>query len=322
MSRKIKYSFKEWCNDRNREDLLNRWDYEKTGFGPEDISYASGKPVYFKCPKGIHESELRYVHRITCKSDQNDFKCKECLKEYPILKDITGNTYGELTVIGPDFDATKNHKGNGTYWKCKCSCGAIVSVYANSLKDGRQVTCGNREIHRSGENNSNWKGGITPKLLSERTSSSYEIWRDAVYKKDWYTCQCCGQSSNIEKNAHHIINFAENDDLKYDIQNGITLCAPCHHIKYKGSFHNIYGTRNNTPQQLEEYINFKRMALGIPIPFSIDLYLSGHILKPRDIEQVKYGMWIFEKYTINKLRNEKNITSSGFIKIQPRRQKL
>lgn len=303
---KEKYTFYQWCVDNNKQDLLENWDYEATGFSPSDITYASAKPVYFKCPNGIHDSFKRRVYTITNKkSDQKNFRCIECMKEYPIIKDISGQTFGELTVIRPDFEATKNHKGNGTYWLCHCSCGATVSVYANSLKDGRQVTCGNREIHRSGSNNSNWKGGITPQLISERMSKEYKIWRDSVYSKDWYTCQCCGRSKDIEKNAHHINNFAENDDLKYDIDNGICLCSDCHHIKSIGSFHNIYGTRNNTPEQLEEYINTKRKELGINIPFSLQSYLDGNILKPGDIEEQQDIFWIFDS-GIYKIKSENN----------------
>ena len=110
MGKKNKYSFEEWCKDNKRTDLLDRWDYDKTGFGPNEITYASGKPVYFKCPNGIYESELRYVHRLTTKTDQMNFRCKECMKEFPILKDITGQQFGELTVIEPDFIETKKHK--------------------------------------------------------------------------------------------------------------------------------------------------------------------------------------------------------------------
>ena len=283
MDKKQKYTFKQWCVDNNRNDLLDRWDYEKTGFYPEDITYASAKPVYFKCPKGIHESEPRKVYVLTNKkSDQYTFRCTECMKELNIKKDLSGKIFGELTVIEPDIGRTKNNN-NGTYWICQCSCGAIVSYLGTHLVNGSCTTCGNKSIHRIGENNSNWKGGITPQLLSDRSSKKYNEWRDKVYMKDWYTCQCCGSSNGIEKNAHHINNFSEHEDIKYDVDNGICLCSNCHHIKYKGSFHNIYGTKNNTPQQLETYINNKRKQLGISIPFSIDSYLAGNILKPDDV---------------------------------------
>ena len=95
------------------------------------------------------------------------------------------------------------------------------------------------------------------------------------------------------KNAHHILNFSENDNIKYDINNGMLLCDKCHHIKYKGSFHNIYVTHSNTPEQLEEYINIRREMLGVPILFSMMSYLNGNILRPDDVENSKLGIWIF-----------------------------
>ncbi len=277
MAKKEKYYFKQWCIDNDRYDILDRWDYEKTGFGPEDITFSSAKDVYFKCPKGLHESEPKKVHRITSKSsDQHNFVCNECnnYKNHS-LQDLTGNRYGDLIVI--KLDEERSNKLKGTYWICECSCGNTKSVAAPHLKNGSVVTCGDRKIHRSGSNNSNWKGGITPELLSKRTSQEYKEWRNAVYAKDWYTCQCCGAyGDNIEKNAHHIKNFSEYPEFEYDIDNGICLCAECHHIKSKNSFHNIYGTTHNTPEQLEEYINEKRKQLGIDIPFSIDEYVSGN----------------------------------------------
>lgn len=48
--------------------------------------------------------------------------------------------------------------------------------------------------------------------------------------------------------------------------------------------YNIYGTHNNTPEQLEEYINQRRKELGIDIPFSIEEYRKGSILKPNDVQ--------------------------------------
>ena len=307
MGKKQKYTFKEWCQDNNRESILERWDYEKTGFGPEDITYASNKDVFIKCPAGIHESSKRKVWRLTNKnSDQVDFKCIECLNGHSHnFEDLAGVNFGELTVLKLDNKRNEDNKNSGnnqTYWLCKCSCGSVISTYSIALKYGKQTTCGNRAIHKSGENSSNWKGGITPKLLSERTSKRYNEWRDMVYKKDWYTCQCCGKSKNINKNAHHIINYAENEELRYDLNNSILLCEECHHIKCIGSFHNIYGTHNNSPEQLEEYINNKRKQLGINIPFNIDEYKKGKILKPNDLIKTTTGIWIFDLYSPNELK--------------------
>ena len=288
MAKREKYTFKQWCIDNNKQDLLDRWDYDKTGFSPEDVTYASNKPVFFKCPNGIHDSEKKSLPRVTCKSDQNTFVCKECQKGRSTrFADLSGKRFGKITVIMPDDErnASRIPTNNQFYWKCVCDCGKEFTTYGSALKDGRQVTCGNRTIHNTKENNGRWKGGITSTLISERTSKEYDEWRDEVYAKDWYTCQCCGKSKGIEKNAHHINSFAEYDDLRFDPMNGILLCAECHHIKYDGSFHNIYGTKNNTPEQLEEYINKKRKQLGIDIPFKIDEYISGKKLKPDDISK-------------------------------------
>ena len=319
---KEKVTFKQWCINNNRQDLLDRWDYEKTGFGPEDITYASAKPVYFKCPEGIHESSMRKVYVITSKSsDQHDFKCKECLAGHaPTYEDLIGKQFGELTVLGIDEEKSKKKNGKTVlYWKCKCSCGNETSVASNSLRNGEQVTCGDKSIHNRGENNPNWKGGITSELLSNRTSKEYKEWRNSVYKKDWYTCQCCGASgSDSELNAHHILSFADNKELRFDVSNGITLCSDCHHIKTIGSFHNLYGTNDTTPEELEEYINNKRKELNIPIEFSLEKYRNGEIMKPNTIEDLEFYNYKDNFFTSVFKQDKQEKPTSNFPKILPR----
>lgn len=51
-------------------------------------------------------------------------------------------------------------------------------------------------------------------------------WRNAVYKRDGYTCQMCYGKGNIE--AHHIMKRSVYPHLSYDVDNGITLCYDCH----------------------------------------------------------------------------------------------
>lgn len=104
----------------------------------------------------------------------------------------------------------------------------------------------------SGENSSNWKGGITPENKKIRESEEYKQWRISVFKRDNYTCQICGKSG-IKLNAHHLENFADNPELRLDVNNGVTLCLEHHDSRIQGSFHNVYGTHSNTKKQFEEY---------------------------------------------------------------------
>lgn len=114
-------------------------------------------------------------------------------------------------------------------------------------------------IRMTGKNNPLWKGGITPENEKIRHSPKFKEWRLAVFERDNYTCQGCGDDKGHNLRAHHILNFAEYPELRFDIDNGITLCNKCHDFQTKGSFHNIYGTRNNNKIQLNNYIiNFSK----------------------------------------------------------------
>ena len=78
-----------------------------------------------------------------------------------------------------------------------------------------------------GELHPNWKGGVTPKNQRERHSAAYAIWRKAVFLRDMFTCQMCGQHGG-ELNAHHIKPWAIYIENRFDVSNGITLCRACH----------------------------------------------------------------------------------------------
>ena len=104
-----------------------------------------------------------------------------------------------------------------------------------------------------GADNPHWKGGVLAHG-NERATSEYIDWRTSVFQKDLYTCQCCGKKSHkgapVVLNAHHIKNWRDYPEDRYDIQNGITLCEDCHML-----FHKIFGKRNNNEQQLQSFIN-------------------------------------------------------------------
>lgn len=105
----------------------------------------------------------------------------------------------------------------------------------------------------SGEKNPKWKGGFKHHRI-ERASVEYIHWRKSVYARDHYTCQCCSNKSykgnSVKLNAHHICNWKDYPQKRYDTENGITMCETCH-LK----FHSIYGKSNNTQEQLIDFLN-------------------------------------------------------------------
>lgn len=64
----------------------------------------------------------------------------------PKYKDLTNQTFNRLTVL--KFAYIKNGK---TYWECKCRCGKVVVVRADSLQDETIKSCGclRNEIRKS-----------------------------------------------------------------------------------------------------------------------------------------------------------------------------
>lgn len=80
-----------------------------------------------------------------------------------------------------------------------------------------------------GSKSPNWKGGITPINLMIRSSREYKIWRSAVFQRDNHTCQYC-KRKGCYLVAHHINSFSKFPELRFNIDNGITLCKECHKL--------------------------------------------------------------------------------------------
>lgn len=56
---------------------------------------------------------------------------------------------------------------------------------------------------------------------------SHHKWVNAVMSRDKATCQHCG-ATEVELHAHHIKSFKDYPELRFDVDNGITLCYRCH----------------------------------------------------------------------------------------------
>ena len=78
-----------------------------------------------------------------------------------------------------------------------------------------------------GEKNPNWKGGVSPINKKARETAEYREWRNAVFLRDDFTCVECGvRGGDLE--ADHIQPFFMFPELRTNMDNGRTLCKPCH----------------------------------------------------------------------------------------------
>lgn len=101
------------------------------------------------------------------------------------------------------------------------------------MKTGMQATTETREKMRLSKL-AYWQSiiGDRPRVSSQerflRLQPIYIAWRRAVLKRDGYSCQGCGETKSLQ--VHHIKSWANFVELRLVVENGITLCVPCHKI--------------------------------------------------------------------------------------------
>ena len=242
---------------RNKE-----WLYEEY-----IIKNRTAKDIAQEC--GIHQRSLREWISVLKIPD----------KERPIVNLTKENLYDLYRVqkmstaeIGKLFGVTD---GAILYWMKKFNIPSFttseaVNIYLyekGGIEKARlsQSTMENRiksSCRQRGISIEDFNGFSTTEQHMARNNTYYKEWVREVFKRDNFTCQCCGKHGG-NLNAHHLYNFSEYENLRYDVENGITLCEECHLVNYPNSFHSIYGERNNTPEQVYEFIeNYKKEAVG------------------------------------------------------------
>ncbi len=74
--------------------------------------------------------------------------------------------------------------------------------------------------------------GRNPQNRNKHSGIEYVKWRTKVYQRDNWTCQTC-QIRGSYLQAHHIKSWRKYPELRYKINNGVTLCRECHKLANK-----------------------------------------------------------------------------------------
>lgn len=93
---------------------------------------------------------------------------------------------------------------------------------AETLEKMRLAKLGKRGIETN-----HWKGGVSRDTHS-LTNPDYKRWRNEVFKRDGFKCKMSSGECGIYIEAHHILSWSEYPELRFIINNGITLCRAHH----------------------------------------------------------------------------------------------
>jgi 5-methylcytosine-specific restriction endonuclease McrA len=90
-----------------------------------------------------------------------------------------------------------------------------------------KLVVANRKAAKYGPDNPLWKGGAREQRKREMIGYRYRDWRNAVFSRDNWTCQFCNVRGGYLE-ADHIKPWCAFPDLRYEVDNGRTVCRPCH----------------------------------------------------------------------------------------------
>jgi hypothetical protein len=82
----------------------------------------------------------------------------------------------------------------------------------------------------AGDKNPCWRGGIAFRKKSDRAydDSAYMEWRKKVKNRDNWRCKIANEDCRGHLQAHHILPWRDYPELRYELNNGITLCHAHH----------------------------------------------------------------------------------------------
>lgn len=165
--------------------------------------------------------------------------------------DLTGKTFGRLTVFEQDIEYAKQHNiiKKGTYWKCKCSCDNLKTVRTDHLTSGKIVSCGcyvKEQVYK--KNHKEITGQRFGKLVAfqptNKRARSSVIWEcrcdcgNTAFVSCWNLCNgstiSCG--CIVSKGEYKISQLLKENGLNFTTQKTFEDCKSEKNYKLRFDF--------------------------------------------------------------------------------------
>ena len=256
---------------KSHPHLMNEWDFEKNEIRPEEVTYGSGKKVWWVCSK----KGCEYCWEASICSRTKSVKLYGC----PACSGRAVTDKNRLSILFPElseeWDLEKNEirsedvtKGSSkrVWWKCKACGHGWVSIIRDRTRGTGPSGC--PLCAKETRNNSNIRTRVSsrgsfcttyPHLLSEWYYEKNEIKPEEVTcgsgKKVWWKCnkEGCGYvwKTQVRKRVRKVRP---------------TGCPECGMKKQSKSFKKnriarLGGLDSTHPHLLEEWDYFKNMNL-------------------------------------------------------------
>ena len=107
-------------------------------------------------------------------------------------------------------------------------------IWNKGLKTGYAPWAGKKRPDISGENHYRWIKNRLELIKNleiekhERNNKEYYHWRMLVWIRDNFKCKINNVDCNGKIQAHHILVWRSHPELRYNVNNGITLCHAHH----------------------------------------------------------------------------------------------
>jgi len=151
--------------------------------------------------------------------------CRQCGKEF-----YAGPCHSKRVFCSMECSVAEDKEGAFSFACVICHTRIFTQPYQiiHRARGSCSIQCRSKVAALRAELNARWNPP-TPAALSRRLrySKRMDDWRLAVFERDDYTCQGCGQKGGYLQ-ADHIKPFAFFPESRFELSNGRTLCLACH----------------------------------------------------------------------------------------------